>query len=83
MTPVWTGVIHYRGWKNPRSGRRKRHPLYAGSHSEEAKVLNSAPMFDNLKRRDNTIWAPLALSNGRLIIRNLEVMKCLDLRSGK
>ncbi|MGI6457299.1 MAG: PQQ-binding-like beta-propeller repeat protein [bacterium] len=50
---------------------------------EEVKVLNSAPMFDNLKRRDNTIWAPLALSNGRLIIRNLEVMKCLDLRSGK
>lgn len=28
------------------------------------------------------VWAPMALSNGRLVIRDLQEMKCLDVRDG-
>jgi outer membrane protein assembly factor BamB len=31
--------------------------------------------------RDERMWAPLALSNGRLLVRNQEEMKCVDLRA--
>lgn len=46
---------------------------------DKVTVIDSAPMFEDLKRRDNNIWAPLALSNGKLIIRNQNVMKCVNL----
>lgn len=46
---------------------------------DQVNVLDSALMFDDLKRRENRIWAPLALSNGKLVIRNQHVMKCVNL----
>ncbi len=42
--------------------------------------LAQMQVFDGLKRRDNQIWAPMAFSDGRLLLRSQTTMKCLDLR---
>ena len=31
--------------------------------------------------RKSNIWAPIALSNGRIIIRDQNTMKCLDIKN--
>jgi len=36
-----------------------------------------------LKAEGGTVWAPMALSDGRLIVRDLHQMKCLDVRKAK
>jgi outer membrane protein assembly factor BamB len=36
-----------------------------------------------LKADGGTVWAPLALADGRLIVRDLHEMKCLDVRKPK
>jgi hypothetical protein len=33
-----------------------------------------------LKAEGATVWAPMALSDGKLIVRDLHQMKCLDVR---
>lgn len=38
--------------------------------------IAKAPIFDGKK-----IWSPMALSDGKLVLRNQEEMKCLDLRN--
>lgn len=40
--------------------------------------LDSAKIFEPSGRE---IWAPMALSNGKLIVRNQSVMKCLDIKN--
>jgi hypothetical protein len=35
---------------------------------------------ENLKMPDFKFWSPMALSNGRLVMRGQDKMKCLDLR---
>ncbi len=40
----------------------------------------SAPVFEGLRRRNNRIWAPMAFSEGLLVLRNQQTLKCLDLR---
>lgn len=47
------------------------------------KEVSRTKVFDVPARGDNKIWAPLALSNGLLVIRNQSAIKCLDLRAGK
>ena len=34
-----------------------------------------------LQDRKKKIWSPMALSNGKLVLRNQSVMKCLDLKA--
>lgn len=46
---------------------------------EGYKELASHAVFTNLRRRNNNIWAPLAISNGKLVLRNQSQLKCLDL----
>jgi hypothetical protein len=41
--------------------------------------LASAKMFKNLRSKGNNLWAPFALSDGKLIIRSQDEMKCVDL----
>lgn len=43
------------------------------------KELASATIFET-KARDNMIWAPMALSDGKMIVRDQKIMKCLALR---
>lgn len=43
------------------------------------KSLASQKMFET-KERENMIWAPMALANGKLVLRNQSVMKCVELR---
>jgi hypothetical protein len=31
-----------------------------------------------LEAKDGKVWAPMALSNGRLLVRDQHQMKCLD-----
>ena len=45
----------------------------------EYKELTAAVIFSNLKDNDNQIWAAMALSNGKLVVRNQNEMVCLDL----
>jgi hypothetical protein len=33
-----------------------------------------------LEARNNMVWAPMALSRGKLVVRDQHQMKCLDLR---
>jgi hypothetical protein len=44
---------------------------------EGYRELASAKVLD---AEDGTVWAPLALSDGRLLVRDMRVMKCLDVR---
>lgn len=48
------------------------------------KALASHQVFTNLKKRGNNIWAPLAFSDGLLVIRDQNEVKCLQIgpRSG-
>lgn len=41
------------------------------------RLLSRAKVLDAEGER---VWAPMALSNGRLVLRDLNVMKCLDMR---
>lgn len=41
--------------------------------------LGSYPVFKGLRDRDNNLWAPLAFSNGKLVVRSQTELKCLDL----
>ncbi len=43
------------------------------------KELARAKVFSNLKPRRNNIWAPMALANGKLIVRSQNEMKCLEI----
>jgi len=43
------------------------------------KALASATIFET-KPRENMIWAPMALTDGKLVLRNQSLMKCLDLK---
>lgn len=49
---------------------------------EGYKELAKAAIFEGLRRRGNNIWAPMAFSNGRLVLRSQTELKCLDLRKG-
>lgn len=42
--------------------------------------LARAKVFTNLRRRGNKIWAPMALADGKLIVRSQNELKCLALR---
>lgn len=44
------------------------------------KELGRAKVFPSLRRRKNMIWAPLALADGRLVVRSQRQAVCLDLR---
>src|SRR5690606_32125591 len=44
------------------------------------KQLAAAKLFDMDERDSNHMWAPLVLSDGHLIVRDQNQMKCLDLR---
>jgi len=41
--------------------------------------IGSWPAFEGLEGT-KSVWAPLALSEGRLVVRNQSVLRCLDLR---
>ncbi len=43
--------------------------------------LARAKVFSNLKSRRNMIWAPMALADGKLIVRSQDTLKCLNLRA--
>ena len=42
------------------------------------KEISKSKVFTNLKSRRNNIWAPMALANGKLIVRSQTEMKCLE-----
>lgn len=46
---------------------------------EGRQLLAQSAMFDDLKERNNQIWAPMAFSRGKLIIRSQHELKCIDL----
>jgi hypothetical protein len=37
-------------------------------------------VFDLKSERGNDIWAPMALSDGLLVIRNQDTLKCLEIQ---
>ena len=43
--------------------------------------LAEANVFGIEDRRDHEMWAPLALANGRLLMRSQDTLLCLDLRA--
>jgi len=43
-------------------------------------VLAEAAVFPEERRREARMWAPMALADGRLLLRSEERLKCLDLR---
>ncbi|MDB4459250.1 PQQ-like beta-propeller repeat protein [bacterium] len=43
------------------------------------KELARAKVFSDLKPKKNLIWAPMALANGKLIVRSQNEMKCLEI----
>ncbi len=45
------------------------------------RLLAEAPIFPESTQRDGRMWAPMALSNGLLLLRSQEVLKCVDLRA--
>lgn len=42
--------------------------------------LARAKVFTNLRKRGNKIWAPMALTDGKLIVRSQNTLKCLALK---
>ncbi|MEX0742647.1 MAG: hypothetical protein WD079_07595, partial [Phycisphaeraceae bacterium] len=42
--------------------------------------ISQTQVFDPDRPRSNNIWAPMALSDGRLIVRDQNELVCLDLR---
>jgi hypothetical protein len=44
------------------------------------RMLAEANVFGVADRRDHQMWAPLALADGRLLMRSQEELRCLDLR---
>lgn len=42
--------------------------------------VSRAKVFDLKSERGNDIWAPMALSNGLLVIRNQDTLKCLEIQ---
>ncbi|MCG8508822.1 MAG: PQQ-like beta-propeller repeat protein, partial [Rhodospirillales bacterium] len=42
--------------------------------------LAAAKIFSDLKARGNNIWGPMALADGRLLVRSQNELKCIDLR---
>ncbi len=48
---------------------------------EAYRPIAQSKIFDLSERRDHQVWAPMALSHGRLVMRSQEEMKCLDLRA--
>ncbi|MFT4588799.1 MAG: outer membrane protein assembly factor BamB [Limisphaerales bacterium] len=45
--------------------------------------LGRSKVFRDLKKRNNLIWAPMALSGGKLICRSQNQLKCLDVSGGQ
>lgn len=46
----------------------------------KAKVLGAKVQDPNIKQADGLVWAPLALSGGKLLVRDQQQLKCLDVR---
>ncbi len=44
------------------------------------KQLAEADLFGMDDRRDHNMWAPMALAEGRLLLRSQDTLKCVDLR---
>ncbi len=42
--------------------------------------IGSHKVFTDLQQRDNNIWAPMALADGKLVIRSQSKLKCFDLK---
>jgi outer membrane protein assembly factor BamB len=42
--------------------------------------LARAKVFTNLRKKGNKIWAPMALTDGKLIVRSQKELKCIALR---
>lgn len=42
--------------------------------------ISTAPVFQKLRKRENNIWAPMAIADGKLILRNQDTLQCRDLR---
>jgi len=49
---------------------------------EGYKELAHFRAFEGLRRRNNNIWAPMAFSNGCLLIRNQNSLRCFQLKRG-
>ena len=47
----------------------------------EAAVFNVAKPVPPEKVEDQKMWAPMALSEGRLVLRSQNILKCIDLRT--
>ena len=47
---------------------------------EKYDQVGETNVFDITDRRDKQMWAPMALSAGRLLLRSQDTLKCLDLR---
>ena len=45
--------------------------------------LGRATVFRDLKKRNNLIWGPMALSGGKLVVRSQKQLKCLDVSGGR
>lgn len=45
--------------------------------------LARAKVFTDLPSRDSKIWAPMALSNGKVIVRSQKELKCFDLSASQ
>jgi hypothetical protein len=48
---------------------------------EEFKPISNFEALEPKKKRGNKIWAPMALSDGLLIVRDQQEMKCFNLRA--
>lgn len=48
---------------------------------EGYRLLAEANIFQIEDRRDHQMWAPMALSRGRLLMRSQELLKCIQLRA--
>lgn len=48
---------------------------------EEYRPIAEANLFGIDDRKDHQMWAPMALSDGRLLVRSQEELKCVDLRA--
>jgi outer membrane protein assembly factor BamB len=49
--------------------------------ADEFRVLASADLFGVTDDEDHGMWAPMALSDGRLLLRSQTELKCVDLRA--
>ncbi len=47
------------------------------------RLLGEAAIFPEVTQRDGRMWAPMAISEGRLLLRSQETLKCVDMRAKK